>query len=265
MSFRAKLERSAMKSRNLFQSSGFLRKTNRGDSAPFNMTKGLTAALVVGLTSICTALAQETPSTTPMPTPSPNVSPARSVRISFVPPPLEGTISLGIYDNNSKLVRVLHQEAGSNDFTIGADALVTQWDGKNDDGEDLPDGKYHARGYLIGHFKVQDLGQATSSPVENNANGNVRVRLMPNPLANDERPIVDLGVGFDEEGSFLKTIDGLPLCTISETPNLIRAFLKKNGDKSVDVWQDDGTIVEQFRVSNVDKMMAFDCGDLELK
>src|SRR6266566_4244419 len=263
MSFRAKLERSAMKSRNLFQSSGFLRKTNRGVSAPFNMTKGLTAALVVGLTSICTALAQETPSTTPIPTPSPTSSPARSVRISFVPPPLEGTISLGIYDNNSKLVRVLHQEAGSNDFTIGADALVTQWDGKNDDGEDLPDGKYHARGYLIGHFKVQDLGQAAAPPVEDNATA--KVKVMPNPLANDERPIVELGIGFDEEGSFLKTIDGLPLCTISETPNLIRAFLKKNGDKSVDVWQDDGAIVEQFRVSNVDKMMAFDCGDLELK
>jgi len=254
-----------MKSRNLFQSSGFLRKTNRGVSAPFNMTKGLTAALVVGLTSICTALAQETPSTTPIPTPSPNVSPARSVRISFVPPPLEGTISLGIYDNNSKLVRVLHQEAESNEFMIGADALVTQWDGKDDDGEDLPAGKYHARGYLIGHFKVQDLGQAAAPPAEDDATANVKVKLTPNPLANDERPIVDLGVGFDEEGSFLKTIDGLPLYTISETPNLIRASIKKNGEKSVDVWQDDGTLIVRFRISNIDKLMAFDCGDLELK
>jgi hypothetical protein len=88
---------------------------------------------------------------------------------------------------------------------------------------------------------------------------------MPNPLANDERPIVDLGVGFDDEDSFLKTTDGLPLCTVSETPNLIRASIKKNGEKSVDVWQDDGAVVEQFRISNVDKMMAFDCGDFELK
>jgi hypothetical protein len=221
------------------------------------------------------AFAQESPLATPSPTtsptpqeslsPSPNVSPARSVRISFVPPPLEGTISLGIYDNNSKLVRVLHQEAASNEFTIGADALVTQWDGKNDDGEDLPAGKYHARGYLIGNLKVQDLAQAAAPPVEDDATANVKVKLMPNPLANDERPIVDLGVGFDEQGSFLKTIDGLPLCTISETPNLIRASIKKNGEKSVDVWQDDGAIVVRFRISNIDKMMAFDCGDLELK
>ncbi len=221
------------------------------------------------------AFAQESPLATPSPTtsptpqeslsPSPNLLSARSVRISFVPPPLEGTISLGIYDNNSKLVRVLHQEAASNEFTIGADALVTQWDGKNDDGEDLPAGKYHARGYLIGHLKVQDLGQAAAPPVEDDATAEVKVKLMPNPLANDERPIVDLGVGFDEEGSFLKTIDGLPLCTIRETPNLIRASIKKNGEKSVDVWQDDGAVVVRFRISNIDKMMAFDCGDLELK
>jgi hypothetical protein len=112
---------------------------------------------------------------------------------------------------------------------------------------------------------VQDLGKATAPPVEDKATANVKVKLMPNPLANDERPIVELGVGFDDEGSFLKTIDGLPICTISETPNLIRASIVKNGEKSVDVWQDDGTLIERFRISNIDKMMAFDCGDFELK
>src|SRR5205823_4497619 len=231
-----------MKFRNLSQSSGFLRKRTR-EATSFDMTKRSTAALLVGLMSICAALAQETPSTTPIPTPSPNISSTRSVRISFVPPPLEGTISLGVYDSNSKLVRVLHQGAGSNEFTIGADALVTQWDGKDDDGEDLPDGKYHARGYLISHFKVQDLGKATAPPVEAKSAANVKVKLMPNPLVNDERPIADLGVGFDDEGSFLKTIDGLPLCTISETPILVRAYIVTNSEKSVDVWQDDGTLI----------------------
>jgi len=241
------------------------------------MTKKLNVALLIAFVSTCAGIGQEAPAPTPSaapeesaspsPTPeqTPSASPTRSARISFVPPPLEGTISLGIYDGNGKLVRVLHQEARSNEFTIGADALVTQWDGKDDDGEDLPDGKYHARGYLISHFKVQDLGKATAPPVEDKAAANVKVKLMPNPLANDERPIVELGVGFDDGGSFLKTIDGLPICTISETPNLIRASIVKNGEKSVDVWQEDGTLIERFRISNIDKMMAFDCGDFELK
>ncbi len=231
------------------------------------MTKKLNLTILFTLASIYSLTAQESPPSapTPSPSPSPTSSPARSVRISFVPPPLEGAISLGVYDGNGKLVRILHQQAELNEFTIGADALVTKWDGKNEEGEDLPAGKYHARGYLVGRFKIEDLGQAAAPPVEDNATGNVKVKLMPNPLANDERPIVDLGVGFDDEDSFLKTTDGLPLCTVSETPNLIRASIKKNGEKSVDVWQDDGAVVEQFRISNVDKMMAFDCGDFELK
>ena len=77
--------------------------------------------------------------------------------------------------------------------------------------------------------------------------------------------IVDLAVGFDDENSFLRTADGLPLFTMSKEPKLIRAAITKNGEKSVDVWQDDGAVVEQFRVSNVDRMMAFDCGDFELR
>lgn len=225
------------------------------------------------------AVAQESPAPTPSPTPeespsvsptpeqspSPSAAPSRSVRISFLPPPLEGTISLGIYDGNGTLVRVLHQQAELNEFTIGADALVTQWDGKNDDDEDLPAGKYRAHGYLVGPFKVEDIGEATPSPVENEPPASVKVRLMPNPLANNKRSIIDLVVGFDSDGSYLKTIDDLPLFMLSETPNLIRAFITKKSEKSVDVWQDDGTSVRQFRISNVDKMMAFDCGEFELK
>src|SRR6058998_1334819 len=206
-------------------------------------------------------------STTPPPAPeeTPSSSPARSVRISFVPPPLEGTISLGIYDKNGKLVRVLHQEAKLNEFAIGADALVTQWDGKNESGEDLPPGKYRARGYLVGHLKVEELSQSATLTRENNATASVKVKLMPNPLANDKQSIVDLGVGFDSDGSYLKTMDDLPLLTVSETPNLVRVLITKNSNRSVNIWQDNGAVVHQFRVSNVDKMMAFDCGELELK
>src|SRR5437016_9180268 len=125
-------------------------------------------------------------STTPPPAPeqTPSVSAARSVRISFVPPPLEGTISLGIYDPNGKLVRVLHQEAELNEFIVGADALVTQWDGKNDDGEDLSAGKYHAREYAIGHVKIEETGKTQEPPLIDSPDF-VRVKLVANPLENN--------------------------------------------------------------------------------
>jgi hypothetical protein len=196
---------------------------------------------------------------------TPSASPARSVRISFVPPPLEGRISLGIYDAKGKLVRVLHKQSGPERIQDRRRRAGDTMDGKNDNGEDLPDGKYHARGYLVGPLKVEGLSQTTASPPENNSSANIKVRLKPNPLANDKRAIVELTAGFDSDGSYLKTNDDLPLFAVNEAPNLIRVSITKNGDKSVDIWQTDGTSFHQFRISNVDQMMAFDCGEFELK
>jgi hypothetical protein len=178
---------------------------------------------------------------------------------------LEGTISLGIYDKSGKLVRVLHQEAQLNEFAIGADGLVTQWNGRNDEEQDLPAGRYHARGYVMGPLKVENLGESSAPSMESNANAKIKVKLVRNPLRKEKRPLVELGIGFDSDGSYLKTSGDLPLITISETPNLSRVWITKKNEDAVDVWQDDGNKVHQFRISNLDQMMAFDCGEFELK
>jgi hypothetical protein len=176
---------------------------------------------------------------------------------------MEGTISLGIFDSDDKLVRILHREAKIDNFTIDENALKTTWDGKNDAGEDLPAGKYRARGYMVAKLKVEDVGKIESPPA--GATDHVSVKLVTNPLVSDTRSVMELGIGFDGKGSFLKTMDGLPLATINETPNLARVSIGKDGEKVADVWQDDGSKVEHLRVSNIDKMMAFDCGFFELK
>jgi hypothetical protein len=232
------------------------------------MTKKVNLGILFALSVICAVLAQEPPTPTPSPSPSPeqtpSASPARNVRLSFVPPPMDGTISLGIFDANKKLVRVLHRDAKIDDFTIDSDSLNTTWDGKNDAGEDLPPGKYRARGYTIARLKVEPLGKAAAPPPSETAD-HVSVKLAPNPLMSGPPPIVDLTVGFDDKGSVLKTTDGLPLCTVSPAPNLARVLITKDSEKSVIIWQDDGASVEQVRLSNIDKMMAFDCGDFDLK
>ena len=63
----------------------------------------------------------------------------------------------------------------------------------------------------------------------------------------------------------METTDGLPLFKISETSNVTHALIAKKSENGVDVWQDDGREPHQFRISNVDQMMAFDCGEVELK
>jgi hypothetical protein len=407
----------------------------------------LSAVLLLGF--VVTARSQEP--TTPEPKPSPS---ERSVRISFLPPPLEGTISLGIYDAKGKLVRVLHREADINEFDIGADALSTTWDGKDDMGGNAPAGKYRARGFVVGDLKVDGVGfffndfvtsqdsprirglskvrlqdnelhldvnlpgderatiicepkqgaflrrlsleegathcdekpgvpnvsqaidcdfgmndtlwlidklegsdrreikqlsktrdvlrqkgiaegepqpQAIAAstaedriflveegpdssmtrlralsfsgsktdgtnaeasdwktdfekkiiehrnfsiengrPVSNNPKSKVppekiSVKLQPNPLLADARVTAEITIGFDTDGSFLKTSDGLPLFSVSDTPDLIRGLLVSRGPNGIDIFQDDGAVVEQFRVTGVDQMMSFDCGGFELK
>lgn len=380
------------------------------------------------------SLAQESPA--PEATPSPG--PARNIRISFVPPPLEGTISLGIYDSQGKLVRVLFREADIDEFKIGQDALSTTWDGKDDAGENAPPGKYSAHGFVVGDLKIEGVGfffndwitsadaprfsrirtigmqeenlllgvdlvprgaghvlydvankrtklkegagdmeplttiagrngtrwvidraedgggtselkqfastgellrrlgvpandpqpkaiaastsedkiylleendasqrvrglsliaakseggeQTVSEwkadfekwivthkdfslvdgkPVASVGNANppekVKIKLRPNPLLNDNRVSVEVAVGVDANGSFLKTSDGLPLCTVSETKALVRAVAASQGVNTLHVFQDDGAVVEQFRATRVDQMMSFDCGGFELK
>jgi len=200
----------------------------------------------------------------PSPTPTATATAAaRSIPLRFVPPPMDGTISLGIWDSNDKLVRVLHREAKIDSFTVEENSLSTTWDGKNDGGEDLPAGKYRARGYLIGKLKIDDLGKVASVP--EGATDRISVKLVTNPLVTDTRATMEIGIGSDTKGSFLKTTDGLPLATINDALNLTRTTIEKNGEKAADVWAEAGSEVEHLRVSNIDKMMAFDCGFFQLK
>ena len=176
---------------------------------------------------------------------------------------MEGTISLGVWDSNDKLVRVLHREAKIDIFTIDENALKTTWDGKNDAGEDLPAGEYRARGYLVGTLKVDHLEKLQTMPTD--ARDHISVRLVTNPLISDTRAVMDVTVATDGKGCFFATTDGLPLATFSPMANAPWVSLEKHDEKSADVWQGNEGNIEHLRVSNIDKMMAFDCGFFELK
>ena len=221
------------------------------------MTKTALVALAIGALIVPPLQAQEL-----SPSPTPGSTPDRSVRISFVPPPLEGKISLGVYDQSGRLVRVLQQEADFDEFTIGADALSTKWDGKDDEEHDLPAGKYSARGFLVAPMKIgPETANTTSSAVPS-----VQIKLVANPLDNKERPTIDITAGFDDDDVLLQTTDGLPLITIAKRGDANSASVGPGRDpKSVMVLLSNGTNTRQLEVSGLSKMMAFECGRFELK
>jgi hypothetical protein len=84
-------------------------------------------------------------------------APLHGVRIEFLPPPLEGTLSVGVYSAGGKLVRTLFREATDEAFTVGLNGFITHWDGKDDAGKVVPAGRYFVRGYAVGVTAVEGV------------------------------------------------------------------------------------------------------------
>jgi hypothetical protein len=226
------------------------------------MTNKCSHAILAVLASISAALAQQTPTPDLIPIAPP--TPARSVRISFVPPPMQGTISLGIYDESAKLVRILKQEADVDEFEVGDDGLSTRWDGKDDYGYDAPQGDYRARGYVVA-TKVEPVplaGAVLAPPILETP---IRVSLIRNPLQKNDAPTVDLDLGHDDENAYLKTGDGLPLLTLANIGDVEAAVFINRSDQTLTILLRRPSESLLVKLSPISKMMAFDCGEFELK
>lgn len=93
--------------------------------------------------------AQEPPATTVQ-----NIPKGPSLRITFLPPPLDGTLSLAIFDRSGKRVRSLHTEVAQTELTVSLNGLSTTWDGKDDAGVAVPPGRYRVRGLAVGDLEL---------------------------------------------------------------------------------------------------------------
>jgi hypothetical protein len=78
-------------------------------------------------------------------------------QLMFAPPPVEGVISVGVYDARGKLIRTLSQGADIDSFKAGLNGLILQWDGNESSGRPAPPGRYYARGVLVGDVSVDGV------------------------------------------------------------------------------------------------------------
>lgn len=81
----------------------------------------------------------------------------KGTRITFLPPPIEGHITLGLFDPAGKLAHVLKKNATEADFTVGLNGFITHWDGTNGAGTPLPAATYQARGFSVGDVEVEGV------------------------------------------------------------------------------------------------------------
>ncbi len=205
---------------------------------------------------------------------------------------MQGTISLGVYDHTGKLVRVLHRAASPDEFVAALDGYITHWDGLDDAGQPLPPGHYSASGYLVGAVDVNQAPVAASgsnaAPAASPAppasatldsalpallfpNGKpfvpqpkIHAGLAANPLDQDRAGSAELIAAFDAKGSWLELSDGLPLKQISATPNLKWIAMGRSAPGGpLVVFQSDGAVIQEFLITKVSDMMAFDCGGFD--
>jgi len=125
---------------------------------------------------------------------SPQVSNAQDEESSanqllFVPPPVEGVISLGVYNSKGKLIRVLKKASRFESFKSGSDGLVIDWDRKDAQGKLVPNGKYFARGVLIGDVKIEGVAFHLNDWVDSSPDSRIR-KVLSATLLDRQRPAV---------------------------------------------------------------------------
>jgi hypothetical protein len=110
-------------------------------------------------------------------------------QLLFVPPPIEGVISLGVYDGKGKLVRVLKKAAELDSFKSASDGLVIDWDRNDSQRKPVPNGKYFARGVLIGDVKIKGVAFHLNDWVDSSDDPRIR-KVLSATLLDALRPAV---------------------------------------------------------------------------
>ena len=93
----------------------------------------------------------------------------------------------------------------------------------------------------------------------------VEINLDENPLSPGKPQKIRLVATFDAKGSYLSTEGGLRLRRVSEHPFLQSVYLAKGKPPSpLDFFQYDGAATDEFSITGVHRIMAFDAGEFEM-
>jgi hypothetical protein len=175
-------------------------------------------------------------------------------QLMFIPPPIEGVISLGVYDAHGKLVRVLKQAAEIDSFKSGLNGLFVDWDGTDANGKAVPAGKYFARGVLIGEVNISGVAYHLNDWVDDAQN--LRVKTMSSPALLGGRSLAVLADTGRQEILIMDAASLKPK-RFSADPGIIR--LRSDGANLLAIYSDhiasiavgDGTVTETDAAPNI--------------
>ncbi|HEY5751677.1 MAG TPA: hypothetical protein VIT21_00880 [Chthoniobacterales bacterium] len=79
----------------------------------------------------------------------------RKISVQLTPPPFDGTVSAGVFDEKGNLIRILLKDAEPDTLPAALNGWILSWDGKKSDGSEAPAGKYWIRGVIAGDVKIE--------------------------------------------------------------------------------------------------------------
>jgi hypothetical protein len=143
-------------------------------------------------------------------------------QLMFVPPPVEGVISLGVYDGKSKLVRILKRAAPIDSFKSGLNGLLIDWDHNDAHGKPVPSGKFFARGVLIGDVKVEGVAFHLNDWIRDSDDPRIQ-KILSASLLSELRPVVLVGAPQPGLMTFPSKGNKSKLTTLTFSPRTIKA------------------------------------------
>ena len=199
---------------------------------------------------------------------------AASQRFAVAIPAMEGPLTMGIFSEHGKLVRLLYRDATVETIPSGLNGLIMTWDGKDDLGNDLPAGSYHARGLVHGPIcllAIPSYDPIAFPPVpEEDTDSLFPVDRIVLRAAEDElldsRHLISLHA-VNRGDSVDMEADGLPVVTIplieGSAPTKVFCLHGARAGAAI-ISVERGKFRENYLVSGLEQIVPMDAGKLEV-
>ena len=189
-------------------------------------------------------------------------------------PALEGPVTMGIFSEDGTLVRLLYRDAPVETIPSGLNGLIMTWDGKDDQGLDVPAGTYRARGLVHGPLRSTALPcvDPVTFPLlpEKEPSSPFPADRIVLQAAEDEllesRPLLSLRAVNRAEGVTLEA-EGLPLVTIPliEGPAPAKVLCNHGSRAGAAVLGvERGNFLESYDIDGLDRIVPMEAGKLEI-
>lgn len=200
-------------------------------------------------------------------------------------PELEGPVTMGIFAPSGERVRLLYRDAAVDSIPAGLNGLIMTWDGKDDQGRDVPAGIYKARGIVHGPLVVSALPRQDMKPVPDSASQQATALLPERPVFSknsitiraaqdallESRPLLSIAASLERSDCMISA-EGLPLLSIPMIPagtNRPAAIGLTHGSPvgsaCLKVEEPKGKASFIYTISGLDRLVPLNAGSLEVQ